>query len=164
MESSVAGDYYKVKEFLIEEKRGGGMTRESLASTSRFKDVEGLSSRTWAALDLGLAMVKAGRFEKAIEFFVELKKSHPELVGLKRLIDLIPRKDDTEAGGKSVLPESMDNGRSDKREMELSLYLEAWEKGGMRPYGLILIAGFSTKKQLSPLIMFSRNGKFSLDL
>lgn len=164
VEDSVAGDYYKVKEFLIEERRGGGMTRESLASTSRFKDVEGLSSRTWAALDLGLAMVKAGRSDKAIEFFMDLKKSHPELVGLKHLIDLIPRKHDTEAGGKSAHKERMDSGRSDKAAMELSLYLDAWEKGGMRPYGLILIAGFSTKKQLSPLIMFKRSGKFSLDL
>lgn len=163
-EGSMAGEYFKLKEFLIEQRREGTLPREDLASSSRFLDVEGLSSRTWAALDLGLAMVKAGMSEKATEFFVELKRSHPEIIGLKRLIDLIPRKEDTGDGGKSTLAERKVNGGSGVAGEELSYYLDAWEKGGMRPYGLMLIAGFSTKKQLSPLVMFRRSGKFSLDL
>lgn len=162
-EGSVAGEYYRLKEFLIEERRDSSVARESLASTTRFLDVEGLSSETWAAVDLGLAMVKAGRLDKAIEFFDDLKNSHPEVIGLKRFTDLIRKQKST--GGEKPAGGQYEMGKSKHGSKRVALddYLELWESGGMRPYGLLLIAEFSTKKQLSPLIMFTRSGKFSLD-
>jgi tetratricopeptide (TPR) repeat protein len=148
-EGSVAGEYYRLKEFLIEERKDSS--------------VEGLSSETWAAVDLGLAMVKAGRLDKAIEFFDDLKNSHPEVIGLKRFTDLIRKQKST--GGEKQAGDQDERGKSKtgSKRVGLADYLEVWESGGMRPYGLLLIAEFSTKKQLSPLIMFTRSGKFSLD-
>jgi hypothetical protein len=132
--------------------------------------VEGLSSGTWAAFDLGLAMVRGNMLEKAIEFFESLKKTHPELVGLKRFIDLVRREKEKAAEAEGRPSSWAEDGRKRactderKRAWELEDYIRVWERGGMRPYGFLLISGFSTKKQLSPLVMFRRAGAFGLDV
>jgi tetratricopeptide (TPR) repeat protein len=163
MDNSIASEYYKLKEFLIEERKDSSVPRESLASSSRFLDIEGLNSKTWAALDLGLAMVSGNMLDTAIEFFEKLKNTYPELVGLKRLIGLIRNTKKEENGKSQVSQEQRGALGARARGRGLDDYLEEWEKGGVRPYSLILIAGFSTKKQLSPLILFTRTGKFDLD-
>jgi tetratricopeptide (TPR) repeat protein len=165
-EVSVAGDYYRLKEFLIEERKDKSLPRDALASSTRFLDMEGLSTDTWAALDLGLAMVSGDMLDDAIGFFEDLKSEHPELVGLKRLVDLVRQKKATETPdeGTESRPERAGRPEGKRGRWDLNEYLTAWKRYGIRPYALMLITGFSAKKQLSPLIMFSRTGRFELDL
>ncbi|MBN2324060.1 MAG: tetratricopeptide repeat protein [Spirochaetes bacterium] len=159
-EVSVTGDYYRLKEFLIEEKKDKSLPRDSLASSTRFLDVEGLNAGTWASLDLGLAMVSGDMLEDAVAFFEDLKRAHPELVGLKRLVDIVRKKHagDVPDTGTEQRPEKKRGGR------DLDEYLAVWKRYGIRPYAIMLITEFSAKKQLNPLVMFSRNGRFALDL
>jgi tetratricopeptide (TPR) repeat protein len=159
-EVPVTGDYYRLKEFLIEEKKDKSLPRDSLASSTRFLDVEGLNAGTWASLDLGLAMVSGDMLEDAVAFFDDLKRAHPELVGLKRLVDLVRKK------GTGDVPDTGTEQRLEKKRggRDLDEYIAVWKRYGIRPYSIMLITEFHAKKQLNPLVMFSRNGRFALDL
>jgi tetratricopeptide (TPR) repeat protein len=152
--SPLVEEYYKLKEFAIDGGYEIGMRRESIASSGRFLDLEGITKKTRAALELGFAMIRAGQREEALLFFNEMRKANPEVIGINRIIELINNGREAEREEKIV---------SKKKGYELGEYLDLWEKEGIRPYSLIMAAGFSTRKQLSPLLLFSRDGKFSLE-
>ncbi|UCB46545.1 MAG: hypothetical protein JSV25_03725 [Spirochaetota bacterium] len=159
--NALVQEYYKLKEFAIDEGYELGMSRESIASSGRFLDLEGITGITRAALDLGFAMIIAGQLTEALSFFEGLRKTNPEVIGLKRLAELIKKRaaDAPEKDAEGIEKK----GAKKKKGYELREYLFQWEKEGIRPYSLVMAAGFSTKKQLSPLLLFSRGGKFSLD-
>ena len=161
--SNLVDEYYKLKEFAIAEGYEIGMRRESIASSSRFLDLEGITSKTRAALDLGFALIRAKKLQEALSFFNELRKTNPEVIGLNKITELIKKKAGDESIKDERVLEKKEKKVSKKKSYELGEYLALWEKEGIRPYSLVMAAGFSTKKQLSPLLLFSRGGRFSLD-
>ncbi len=169
-DSSTVNEYFKLKEVAIEEGQLGSVSYEGFTFSSRFIDIEGLTQETRAALDLGFSMLKAKHLNEASSFFQEIKTSHPEVIGFKKIIDLINQKQKSTShsvnNGYWIPPERESTERiiaAKKRRYELWEYLEVWEREAIRPYSLLLITGFISRRQLSPLLLFNLRRNFKLD-
>lgn len=163
-------DYYKLKEVAINEgkqqKAWGGV----FPSFKQFLDLFGLSGETRAALDVALSMLKSENYTRALIFLREVKTRHPEVLGMGKVIRLIEERI-MEAEDKEKITAGFDpiNSMTEKviekkeRKYELWEYIREWENNGIRPYHLLMVSGFTSKKQLSPFLLLSMKKNFNLD-
>jgi len=180
-------DFYRMKEVFREEGRWPVKTGEIETSGGSLLDIEGLSRRTWALLDIGLNLVRENRLERARGLFEEMSRTCPEVLGVKKLVDLLgesekpPGVPDTAGPGGARNPQSARDGRGPspggahvsertrrvlergKRRYELRDYLEAWEQNGVRPYHLMMASGLAARSRLDPRLLFTADGRFALD-
>jgi tetratricopeptide (TPR) repeat protein len=151
-------DYYRLKEVAIEE----GKIERISATTQRILDIEGFSRETEAEMDLGFAMLKADALDDAFQFFKKMRSEHPEVLGLKRLIHLVGEalktaKDRSAQRVEQRSTEKIVKGK--ERGYKLWEYIEEWENNSIRPYQLLITFDLTSKRQLSPLVMFGRGKK-----
>jgi len=162
---SVFRDYYKLKEVAVEE--GKISMLRTPPSLNRILDIEGFSTETLAAVDLGFSMVKAGLLKDSCDFLQKVCLEHPEVLGLKKVIALIEERQKVMSAGEkgSVKSGTYEEEstqsviRRKNRKYELRDYMDKWEKSVIKPYQLIIAAGFTSKKQLSPVVMFGNRGR-----
>jgi tetratricopeptide (TPR) repeat protein len=176
MAEELVRDYFRLKEVTRDEwlGRGTGTSRtvqpglsgagvRGVYTTGAFFDLEGLSRLTWAALDLGFCLVRAGRLSRARELFEDLSRSNPEVLGVRRIVELLREKESEPAAN-----EPQERGdireRTDrvvakkKRRYELWEYVERWEEEGIRPFHLMSACGFVAQKRLDPRLLFPVKG------
>jgi len=155
-------EFWKLKELANEVGKGSLFKDTTLFSSPRLLDIEGLNTFSIRFLDLGFSMIRGGKLEESVDFFKSLKKSHPEIIGLNKLVKLIEERID-EKGNRDaeVISERVISRKN--RKYELWEYIEKWERESLRPYDLIVISDFTAKKHLSPTIFFRRDGIFKLD-
>jgi tetratricopeptide (TPR) repeat protein len=157
-ESSVFDDYYRLREIAAEE---GGVVPPP-AHTYGVLDLKGLSRSTEAGIDLCFAMIRAGSLEGARELLSDLRRDHPEVLGLKKLIDLTDEERERMASVKADTPHVVRAKSTERvirgkgRGFRLWEYMEEWERKAIRPYQLLIIAGFTSRKMLSPNVLFSK--------
>ncbi len=170
-ESTVLGDYYRLKEVALEERKLGML--KTPPSLNRLLDIEGLSYETQAALDYGFAVMKSGNFSEAIDFFKKIRRGHPEVIGLNRLVALVEKEGrkvgvaGTPAGGNmenSASAEGIGHQlqvRASRKKTSFSLpqYVNEWEKNAIKPYQLLIISDLVSRKQLSPVMLFGGKKK-----
>jgi len=170
-EETVLGDYYRLKEVALEERKLGML--KTPPPLNRLLDIEGLGYETQAALDYGFALMKSGNFSKAINFLNNVSRGHPEVIGLNRLIALFEKeekkgdwtgtsangniKNDMSAG--SIQNQSSASTARKKTIFSLSQYIKEWEKNAIKPYQILIISDMISRKQLSPVILFSGKKK-----
>jgi len=152
-------DYFRLKEVAFEQNRSIGFKKNDELASSRFLEIEGLTTKTWAALDYGFCMIKSGELNKAREFFLSLKKEHPEILGLKELLRLISEKIKANRRNGEGYFKDISNSTEKvitrgKRKYELWEYITTWEKNAIRPYHLLMAGGFTTRKQLNPVLLY----------
>ncbi|MFW6138942.1 MAG: tetratricopeptide repeat protein [Spirochaetota bacterium] len=153
-------DYLKLREVALQEGVSPGTKNSAKMNSSSFLDIEGLSPKTFAALDYAFCLIKAGYLKQACSFLHKVRKAHPEVVGLKRLIGFIDEKiNDREkaaqGNGNAFLEESTQSVISRKqRRYELWEYVHQWEKKSIGPADILIGCGFRCKKFLSPHILF----------
>jgi tetratricopeptide (TPR) repeat protein len=158
-EDSALTDYYRLREVAAEE----GRRLPPSMHTNHILDVEGLSRITGAGLDLGFAMIKAGSLQAAFDLFSDMREHHPEVLGLKKIIRLIgEERDRTESVRKDtphlVRSKSTERViRGEGRGYRLWEYMEEWERNAVRPYQLLIIADFTSRKMLSPRVLLSKD-------
>jgi hypothetical protein len=155
---SLFDEYYRLREVAAEH----GSTVPPPKKTGGLLDLKGLFRSTEAGLDLCFAMFRAGSLEESRSLMADLKKQQPEVLGLKRLIDLI---DEEMERIRSMQPGAVQSLRSASTErvirgkgrgFKLWEYIEEWERRAVRPYELIIITGFTSRKMLSPGILLSK--------
>jgi tetratricopeptide (TPR) repeat protein len=172
MDGELVRDFFRLKEVIRDDERlsGIGLSRpvrpgagsagvQGADSTGTFLDLEGLSRLTWAALDLGFSLVRAGRLARARAVFEELSRSNPEVIGVRRVIELIGEKEAEQAEGKSPalgdIREKTDRViEKKKRRYELWEYVERWEENAIRPHHLMAASGLAARRRLNPSILF----------
>jgi len=165
--NSMFQKYYRLKEVSIETGKRDQLIHGSFSWTSTLLDVEGLSDKTWAALNVGFSIVKSGKLEEALGFFKEIKAQHPEVLGLNRLIGLIDEiiQEKPEGGIRNkVFPIERSTKKiisNKKGRFELWEYIAAWKNTVVRLYQLLSICGFTARKQLSPGVLFRNDGPVS---
>jgi len=100
-------------------------------------------------------------------FFNEIKAQHPEVLGLNRLIGLIDEEiQEKPEGGirNTVFPIERSTKKiisNKKGRFEFWEYIAAWKNTVVRPYQLLSICGFTARKQLSPGVLFRKDGPVS---
>jgi lipopolysaccharide biosynthesis regulator YciM len=163
-------NYYKLKEVAISEGRQQKPGGEDFPSFKKFLDLFGLSGETRAALDVALSMMKSESYAQALIFLREVKKQHPEVLGMCKIINLIEEQvkeaEDKEKNNTGFDPiSSITEKVIDKKERKYELweYIREWENNGIRPYHLLMASGFTSKKQLSPFLLLSMKKNFNLD-
>ncbi len=170
-EETAIGDYYRLKEVALEERRLGML--KTPPTLNRLLDIEGLNDETQAALDYGFAVMKSGDFSKAVEFLKNVRMGHPEVIGLNRLVALVESKGkkggwaDTSASGhiqNGVSAEGDRNrssaGAAGKNAIfSLQQYIKEWEKNAIKPYRILIIGDLISRKQLSPVMLFGGKKK-----
>jgi len=154
--STVFSEYYRLKEVAVEEGRLSMMKVRPSQPRNRILDIEGLSLETSAALDLALSDIKSGKLREAADLMKRVRKEHPEVLGLKRLIDRIEERAGAAGDGRS-------GEKDEKRRFGLEEYIEEWEKYGIRTHQIMYIARLAAGKQLSPALLFGPQGQFGLD-
>ena len=130
----------------------------------------GLSAQTRAALDVGLCLVKSGRFSEAHSFLKEIKTQHPEVLGMHKVLGLIEEQEKNVSGKKKgdtdypAIRRSTEKIIKEKRgRYELWEYIREWEKNSIRPYHLLILSDLTSKKQLSPILLLKVKDNFKLD-
>lgn len=157
-ESSVFDDYYRLREIAAEE---GGVVPPPQQPLGLL-DLKGLSRSTEAGIDLCFAMIRAETLEDARDLLSDLKRDYPEVLGLKRLIDLIDEERERMASVKTDTPHVVRAKSTERvirgkgRGFRLWEYMEEWERKAIRPYQLLIIAGFTSRRMLSPNVLFSK--------
>ena len=143
---------------------------ETVNSFKKFLGLFGLTGETRAALDVALSMVKSENYSRAVAFLRQVKAEHPELLGMGKVLGLFEEKlADASLDGKK--PPGFDTVGSitekvikkKERKYELWEYIREWEKNGIRPYHLLLVSGFTSRKQLSPFFLLNMKKYFNLD-
>ena len=173
--SPAAGDsplhtYFRLKEVAIDEGEIAAARSEGLTSSKQFLDLMGLSAQTRAALDVGLCLVKSGRFSEAHSFLKEIKTQHPEVLGMYKVLGLIEEQEKNVSGNKKgdtdypAIKRSTEKIIKEKRgRYELWEYIRKWEKNSIRPYHLLILSDLTSKKQLSPILLLKVKDNFKLD-
>ncbi len=165
--SPAVEEYLKLKEVAIEEGKADLFVKRNVNDPFSLLDIDGLTDRTWIHIGYLFSMVKGKMYGEAKEFLLDLRKDHPEIVGLKRIGDLIDEKIEDEKNNaislEYIREKSVRLADKKKKRYELWEYIEEWEKRIVKPFELIKVAGFSTKKQLNPVILFKKDTKFTLD-
>ena len=162
-EESVIQQYYRLKEIAIEGGRRHTVTRRGLSSANALLDMEGLTEVTWVALGFGFSLVRAGKPDESLEFLKKARSRHPEVLGLGKIVDLVDemhrekRRDEAESGKFFPVSRSTQKIIRKKGRFDLWEYMEAWEKSMVRPYELVRICGFASKKQLSHSLLFGKD-------
>jgi hypothetical protein len=157
VESALSG-YYRLREVAAEE----GRVQTSSGGSRRFLDLDGLSPVTESALDLGFTMLRSGNIEAAIDFFTKLREEHPELLGLGRIIQLIGTEQERVRSSREDGPRSLSKKSTERvvrgggRGYRLWEYIESWEKNAIRPFHLLIMAGLTSGKMLSPGVLLSK--------
>ncbi len=157
-EVSTFEDYFRLKEVAIEEGKFEGFS----TATQRILDIEGFSRETEAEIDLGFSMLKAEALDDAFKFFKKMHSEHPEILGLKRLIQLIEETLKAAKGGSAQRVEQRSTEKIVKgkeKRYHLWEYIEEWANNSIRPYQLLIAFDLTAKRQLSPLVMFGRGEK-----
>ncbi len=174
--SPAAGDsplhtYFRLKEVAIDEGETAAAGSEGLTSSKQFLDLMGLSAQTRAALDVGLCLVKSGRFSEAHSFLKEIKTQHPEVLGMHKVLGLIEEQEKNVSGKKKgdtdypAIRRSTEKIIKEKRgRYELWEYIREWEKNSIRPYHLLILSDLTSKKQLSPILLLKVKENFKLNL
>ena len=85
-------EYYKLKELAVEEGKTELVVKRDIHDPFQLLDIDGLTDKSWINVSYGFLLVKNGRFEEANKFFKKMRKEHPEIIGLKHLIELIDEK------------------------------------------------------------------------
>jgi hypothetical protein len=167
MQNSAIRDYYRLKEVAIEAGKGALFNREKTSFSARLLDIEGLSSKTFTALDVGFSLVSGGHYSDAKAFFQEVQERHPEVIGLKRVVEMINDKvhEDTigieqKEGLREVEKSTKKIIQKKARRFELWEYVEAWEKTVIRPYHLLRAGGYTARVQLKPSLLKTKDGRF----
>jgi hypothetical protein len=119
---------------------------------------------TWAAVDVGFCLVRSGRLARARELFEKLSRSNPEVLGVRRIVDLIREKEsEPPAEGRNErrdIREKTDRVVSKKRRRyELWEYVERWEEEATRPFHLMAACGFVARKRLDPGLLSPDKGQ-----
>ena len=154
-------EYYRLREVAAEQGRNIPPPKKQ----SGLLDLKGLFSSTEAGLDLSLAMFRAGSLTEARELMADLRRQQPEVLGLKRLIDLFNEETERIESVRSDTPQSFRSASTERvlrgkgRGYKLWEYMEEWERRAVRPFELLIIAGVTSRKMLSPGILLSRRGK-----
>lgn len=171
IQNSAIRDYYRLKEVAIEEGKGTLFGRDNASFFTRLLDIEGLSTKTWSALDVGFSLVRGGLYSEAKDFFSEVQKNHPEVLGLNRIIEMIDEKlqehelGTKKKGGLREVEKSTQKILQKKaRSFELWEYVEAWEKTVIRPYHLLRVGGYTARVQLKPSLLVMKDGRFPWQL
>jgi tetratricopeptide (TPR) repeat protein len=164
-------DYYHLKEVSIEAGKGTLFIRGDTSFSTRLLNLEGLSPKTWAALDVGFSLVRGRLYSEAKAFFQEVHERHPEVLGLKRVIEMIDEKTQKDAAGAKQKEGLRGAEKSTKkilekkaRSFELWEYVEAWEKTVVRPYHMVHAAGYTARVQLKPSLLMMKDGRFPWQL
>ena len=124
--------------------------------------MKGLYRSTEAGLDLCLAMLRAGSLEQAQSLMATLRKQQPEVLGLKRLIELIDEERERIISMQNDVPQTVRSASTERvirrkgRGYKLWEYVEEWERRAVRPYELLIISGFTSRKMLSPGVLLSK--------
>ncbi len=167
IQNSAIRDYYRLKEVAIEAGKGTIFGRNNTFFFTRILDIEGLSTKTRAALDVGFSFVKGGLYSEAKAFFQEVHERHPEVLRLKRIIEMIDEKlqeHDLGAKQKEGLREVEKSTKKilqkKARSFELWEYVKAWEKTVIRPYHLLRAGGYTAGVQLKPSLLIMKDGRF----
>ncbi len=162
--------YFRLKEVAIDEGEIAAARSEGLTSSKQFLDLMGLSAQTRAALDVGLCLVKSGRFSEAHSFLKEIKTQHPEVLGMHKVLGLIEEQEKNVSGKKKgdtdypAIRRSTEKIIKEKRgRYELWEYIREWEKNSIRPYHLLILSDITSKKQLSPILLLKVKDNFKLD-
>jgi tetratricopeptide (TPR) repeat protein len=156
-ESALSG-YYRLKEVAAEE----GRLSSSLKDPLRILDLVGLSPLTESAIGLGFAMIRAGNPGAASELLKQLRNEHPELLGLGRIIQLIDEELERTENTREDKPSSLSQNSTQRvvrgggKGYRLWEYIEAWEESAVRPYQLLIMAGLTSRKMLSPGVLLSK--------
>jgi len=158
----VLQEFWKLKELAIEEGKNDFFKSSHLFSSFKLLDIEGLNQTIIPGIDLGFSMIRGGYLKKSIDLFKELKASHPEIIGLNKIIRLIKERIN-EKKSRNIYEVTERIVSRKNRRYELWEYIEKWEKESIKPYNMILVSGFATKKQLNPLIFFKRDDFLKLD-
>jgi tetratricopeptide (TPR) repeat protein len=171
VQNSAIRDYYRLKEVAIEEGKGTLFGLENASFFTRLLDIEGLSTKTWSTLDVGFSLVRGGLYSEAKAFFQEVQERHPEVLGLKRIIEMIDEKlQEHEIGTKKkeglreVEKSTQKILQKKARSFELWEYVEAWEKTVIRPYHLLRAGGYTARVQLKPSLLVMKDGRFPWQL
>jgi tetratricopeptide (TPR) repeat protein len=173
--NSALSDYFRLREIAMEEGRQNKAETEKYGAFKKFLDLFGLSAETRAALDVALSMVKSESYSQALDFLKEVKTQHPEVLGMGKVMNLLEERV-ADASGKDASGNGKDQSDVDsissitekvierkERKYELWEYIREWEKNGIRPYHLLLVSGFTSKKQLSPFYLLNMKKNFNLD-
>ena len=156
---STLANYYRLREVAAEEGRRAPPSMH----TNRILDVEGLSRITEAGIDLGFAMIRAGSLQEAFDLLSEIRKDHPEVLGLKKVIQLIDEERERRKSIRSDAPRLVRSKsterviRGEGRGYRLWEYIGEWERNAVRPYQLLIIADFTSRKMLSPGVLLSKD-------
>ena len=157
-EASLFDEYYRLREVAAEQ----GKTVPPPKKPSGLLDLKGLSRSTEAGIDLCFAMLRAGSLEQARSLMADLRKHQPEVLGLKRLIELIDEERERIISMQSDAPQTVRSASTERvirrkgRGFKLWEYVEEWERRAIRPYQLLIIAGFTSRKMLSPGVLLSK--------
>ncbi len=165
--SPVLEEYLRLKEVAIEEGKVDYIVKRNINDPFSLLDIDGLTKRTWIHIGYLFSLIKAGVLDKAKDFAIRFRVEHPEIIGLRRVIDLIDEKIEDEKIGRLTIDYLREKTKKladkKKKRYELWEYIEEWEKRVLRPFELLDVAGFSTRKQLNPVILFKKDTKFALD-
>ena len=160
-------EYLRLKEVAIEEGKTELIAKRNIHDPFQLLDIDGLTDRTWLYMSYGFALAKGSQYKQSRDFFVKMRKDHPEIIGLKRIIDLLNEKIEDSKTAKITLEGIRKRSETlmdkKKKRYELWEYIQEWEKRIVRPYDLMEVSGYSTRKLLNPAILFKKDTKFTLD-
>ena len=151
-------EYYRLLEVAAEQ----GKKLPPPRKPSGMLDLKGLYRSTEAGLDLCFAMLREGALEQARDLMADLRKQQPEVLGLKRLAQLIDEEQERTMSMRRDAPHKLRSSSTERvirgkgRGYKLWEYVEEWERRAVRPYELLIITGFTSRKMLSPGILLSK--------
>jgi len=159
--------YYRLKEVAREHGKRGQPAGGGLIGSNAILDIEGLTEKTWVALGLAFSLFRERKRKEALELLRETRRTHPELLGLGKIIDLVQEtleegQRDRNDGAFSVSGSTRKIVEKKRGRFELWEYIDAWTRGLIRPYQLVQICGFSSKKQLSHGLLFGKESPYHL--
>ena len=165
-------EYFRLKEVLTDSGLYLNPDSASIFSGTGLLGVEGLTYTTWAALDYAFCLVKKRNYKEAAKFLTAVKDDHPEVIGLRNLVELIVEKAEEkeeflESGGKGEdIPRKISERviRRAGRRYDLWEYLEEWEKNAIRPFHVFALMGLVPKRQLNPILLFRVMGKLRSEI
>jgi len=156
--SSLFDEYYRLLEVAAEQGKNVPPPRKP----SGILDLKGLYRSTEAGLDLCFAMLREGTLEQARDLMADLRKQQPEVLGLKRLAQLIDEERERTISMRREAPHMLRSSSTERvirgkgKGYKLWEYVEEWERRAVRPYELLIITGFTSRKMLSPGILLSK--------
>ena len=151
-------EYYRLLEVAAEQ----GKKLPPPRKPSGMLDLNGLYRSTEAGLDLCFAMLREGALEQARDLMADLRKQQPEVLGLKRLAQLMDEERERTISMQRDAPHKLRSSSTERvirgkgRGYKLWEYVEEWERRAVRPYELLIITGFTSRKMLSPGILLSK--------